>query len=391
MTRAGARGGWLWPVIWSLCGLLALAACAAYFMRDNLFKAIIKPTVPFQVDVQPPAPDYGDAAAWAMRPQGSARRDAAARAAVAASAGDVFFVHPTTAHTGGEGWNADLADPDARRRLEAVALPVHAMAFADAGDLWAPRYRQAVLFALLTQREDSREAIAFAHGDVIAAFQAFQAARDPARPYVLVGVGQGGLHVQRLLQEVVAAAPPDAPARAGLAAAYVIDQPMPLELFQTGGALAGLGLCARPGQTGCVVTFMTEDAGDARGRELVTRRALHWTARTGYVALGDRTAACVNPLNGGAGPFAPPSANDGSVAANGLRRDEEPPLLPGETGARCEDGGLQVEVNRPAALTRPRFELASRSRLQGFNLFYAPLGRDAATRMAAHKRAMAGR
>jgi Protein of unknown function (DUF3089) len=384
------RRGWVAPAMAALAASAGLLALLGYLMRDNLHKALIKPTVPFQVTTPPPAPDYGNAYAWALRPQAAgdaAAGDAAAGDAAAgdAAAGlsDVFFVHPTTAHDGGSGWNADIEEPRPRARLEAVALPVHGRPFSRAGELWAPRYRQAVLFAMVDLREDGRDALDLAHSDVARAFAVFQAARPAGRPYVLAGVGQGGLHVQRLLQEVVARARPGDPARSELAAAYVIDQPMPLALFQVGGPLRDLGQCRAPDQTGCVVTYATVDAGDARGLELATTRALSWTAATGYGALGGRVAACVNPLNGGAGPVAPPSANEGSAAATGLSRDESPPLLPGETGARCVGGPLIVERNRPAALTRPRFVLGARSHASGYNLFYEPLSRDVSARVAA--------
>jgi hypothetical protein len=357
-------------LMWSIVGLNVFLAVLAYAMRDNLFRYMIEPAVPFQVDEHPPAPDYMDAAAWAVRPQGG-------RAAQNTQKADIFFIHPTTAWSGATGWNADISDPVSRTRLEEVALPNHGEPFAAAGAIWAPRYRQAVLYASLARREDSREALTLAYDDVARAFSAFQSARDPAKPLILVGIGQGGLHALRLMQSM-----PDLGRT--LTVAYLIDQPVPTALYEGPSAVAGFPKpCQTATSTGCFISYSALDGGDTRGRELISNRAYIWTAEKGYHSLGGQAFACVNPLTGGTDqPDALASANRGSAAASGLERGMQPPLLPGETGARCRDGLLLVEVNRPAALSRSRFELGSFYKLTAYNLFYAALANDAQTRVA---------
>ncbi len=354
-------------IIWAtVIGFNLLLALMAWVMRDNLFRALIEPAVPFQVDEPPPTPDYNDAAAWAVRPQGSPRD---------ARAGDVFFVHPTTAWSGGAGWNADIADPVSRTRLESVALPNHAEPFAAAGSIWAPRYRQAVLYASLARREDSREALNFAYQDVARAFAAFEQARDPKRPMIIVGVGQGGLHVLRLLQS-----DPSLSTRAK--AIYIIDQPVPVALYTGPAAVPGFPRpCANKQSRNCFVSYTALDGGDSRGAELIANRAIIWTQNQGYHSLNSQPFACVNPLTGGTDQNdALASANRGSAAATGLERGTQPPLLPGETGARCRDGMLLVEVNRPASISRQRFDLGTFYKLTGYNLFYDALATDAEIR-----------
>jgi pimeloyl-ACP methyl ester carboxylesterase len=356
-------------LIWSVVALNLLIAIAAVTMRDNLFRFLMTPAVPFQVDEHPTAPDYNDAAAWAIRPQGSAPDVQKA---------DVFFIHPTTAWSGAEGWNADIADPVSRTRLEDVALPNHSEPFATAGAIWAPRYRQAVLYASLARREDSREALDFAYQDIKRAFEAFKKSRNLSSPMILVGVGQGGLHVLRLLQEN--------PRLGGeLAAAYLIDQPIPTFLYEGPNALVGFPKpCETRQSVNCFVSFSVLDGGDSRGENLIRARAIIWTSAQGYHSLGNQPFACVNPLTGGTkAPNAMASENRGSAAATGLERGTQPPLLPGETGARCRNGLLLVEVNRPAALSRQRFDLGTFYKLTGYNLFYEALSRDAQARVAA--------
>jgi hypothetical protein len=339
----------------------------AYVMRDNLFRALIEPAVPFQVDEPPPVPDYNDAAAWAIRPQGND---------VSEAGGDVFFVHPTTAWSGASGWNAAIADPVSRTRLEEVALPNHAAPFDVAGSIWAPRYRQAVLYASLARREDSREALNFAYQDVARAFATFQHARDPKRPMILVGIGQGGLHVLRLLQA-------DPGLGQKVQATYIIDQPVPQALFSGPTALPSFPKpCANKASRGCFISYSALDGGDSRGSDLISKRSFIWTGDKGYHSLDGQPFACVNPLTGGTDqPDALANLNRGSAAATGLERGTQPPLLPGETGARCRNGMLLVEVNRPATISRHRFALGTFYKLTGYNLFYDALSRDGAQRM----------
>jgi pimeloyl-ACP methyl ester carboxylesterase len=353
-------------VMWSFIGLNVLFAVLAYAMRDNLFRAMIEPALPFQVDEQPSPPDYNDAAAWAVRPQGTSGSSGQA---------DIFFIHPTTAWSGAAGWNADIGDPVSRTRLEDVALPNHAEPYSSAGSLWVPRYRQAVLYASLARREDSREALNFAYGDVARAFDVFMKARDPSRPLVLVGVGQGGLHALRLLQTV-----PDLAQK--VTVSYLIDQTVPESLYQGPKALPGFPQpCATATSIKCFISFTPIDGGDERGTQLTANRAIIWTREQGYHSLSGAPFACVNPLTGGTDtPDALASLNRGSAAASGLERGLQPALLPGETGARCRGGVLLVEVNRPATLSRSRFELGSFYKLTSYNLFYAALASDVKAR-----------
>jgi hypothetical protein len=355
-------------ILWTFWGFSLLLVIMAYVMRDNLFRATIAPAVPFQVDEQPPAPDYNDAAAWAIRPQGRAQL---------ASGADVFFVHPTTAWSAADGWNADIADPISRTRLEDVALPNHGAPFAAAGSIWAPRYRQAVLYASLARREDSREALNFAYQDVARAFEAFKAARNPNRKMLLVGVGQGGLHVLRLLQS-------DPSLGEMVSATYMIDQPVPVGLYDGAQAVKGFPKpCNNLSSRQCFISYNALDGGDTRGATLIGTRAMIWTPAKGYHSLAGQKFACVNPLTGGTDVSdAPASANRGSAAATGLERGLNPALLPGETGGRCRNGFLLVEVNRPSALSRERFALGTFYKLTRYNLFYDALSGDARARVS---------
>src|SRR3546814_2928020 len=63
-----------------------------------------------------------------------------------------------------------------------------ASALADAGEIWAPRYRQATLGAFLAEdRVTAGKAIDAAYRDVEQAFDAFLAAQPKNKPIILAG------------------------------------------------------------------------------------------------------------------------------------------------------------------------------------------------------------
>ena len=105
----------------------------------------------------------------------------------------VFFIHPTSyldrAH-----WNAPLDDAEANGRA-ALFLRGQASVFNEAGQVWAPRYRQATFGAFLTSQADAEKALDLAYRDVAAAFDEFLKEIGPDRPIILAGHSQGALHL----------------------------------------------------------------------------------------------------------------------------------------------------------------------------------------------------
>ena len=194
--------GWI-----GLTVVLILATAAAVW-RGDILKAGLDPQVPFQTYTPPPAPDYRDPAAWALRDVRGPDSGPAA----------IFFVHSTT-YDGGREWNGPIGHAAADAWLKRVVLPNYAGPFARSGAISAPRYRQSSLYTRLTLREDAREARAFAWRDIAAAFDTW-IARHPDGPIVLAGVEQGGDLVERLVRERVAG---DPGLRSRLVAVYLMD------------------------------------------------------------------------------------------------------------------------------------------------------------------------
>ncbi len=188
------------------------------------------------------APDSAEAAS---RDRLVPRANAATPAAVANETppkGDaaIFFVHPTSYYSKAS-WNAPLDDADANYRAK-LFMQGMASAFGDAGEVWAPRYRQATLGAFLaTDRVTAGKAIDAAYRDVELAFDAFLAAQPKNKPIILAGHSQGALHLTTLLKNRIAGTP----LARRIVAAYVIGWPISVETD-----LAGLGLpaCRRRGK-----------------------------------------------------------------------------------------------------------------------------------------------
>jgi len=236
----------------------------------------------------------------------------------------VFFVHPTSYYSRSS-WNAPLEDRDSDHRANLFVQGM-ASAFADAGEIWAPRYRQATLGAFLAEdRVTAGKAIDSAYRDVEEAFDAFLAAQPKNRPIILAGHSQGALHLTTLLKTRIAGTP----LAKRIVAAYVIGWPISLDTD-----IAGLGLpaCQTPEQKGCILGWAS--FADPADPIMVT------DAYDGTIGFDGRPRAgtrmlCTNPLTGIPDTEAPPAANIGTLKpTEGFKSGS---LIAGKIGAKCDD------------------------------------------------------
>ncbi|WP_417497636.1 DUF3089 domain-containing protein [Maricaulis sp.] len=341
----------------------ALLILAGWVLRDQVYRTFQDPGVPFQTYTPPPGADYGDEAGWYVREAFSDEDEPA-----------VFFVHPTT-YSGGANWNGQLDKPRSVEMVRSVVLPNYAAPFANSGALFAPRYRQASLYAFMNNREDSVRARLFAYADIQRAFDAFIQQIGETRPIILAGYGQGGLDVLGLLIDRVSA---DEELTARLVAAYVIESPVPLDLFT--GPLQSLPPCTTPEAVRCVYGFSSAMASEEGRLHILTERAMSWTPDGGLDFVDGRGLLCVNPLlSAVSNDYASARQHRGGVAAEGLGADVVPAPIPAQTGAQCADGVLFFEQPRSRALHRPR-RLVEDYRLPPFNLFYEDIRFDVTRR-----------
>lgn len=347
--------------------LVVLIIGALLVWRDDILEALLNPEVPYTVYRPPPAPDYARADAWDQLPGG-----ADARAAPV----DIFFVHPTT-FDGGADWNGPIGSKGSAQLYSHVMAPNYAAPFARAGRVFAPRFRQASLYTSLTVFDDAIEAREFAYGDVHAAFDYYLAHLNGGRPFILVGVEQGGVLAARLLHEEIA---PRADLRRRLVAAYLIDTVTPASRYASD---APVPACARRDEAGCLVAWVSARQGDFPRVINILSRSKVWNDEGRLVNLAGQPILCVNPLLGAASDAdAPPRLNLGAANATGLEWGARPGFMVRQVGARCVGGILRVSRPRSASL-RPQGSWAERLRAPPYNLFWADLEADALARVAA--------
>ncbi|MES2336483.1 MAG: DUF3089 domain-containing protein [Pseudomonadota bacterium] len=351
-------------------GLIVLGIAAGFVYRIwgvDLIRRYMTPGVAFQAQAALPGDAYRDRAMWLARP------DIAKSPALWVPAGQhvadggaaIFFIHPTS-YLRNDRWNAPLDDAEANDRA-ALFLRGQASAFNAAGQVWAPRYRQAAFGAFLTTRVDAERALDAAYRDVAQAFDAFLAA-NPDRPIILAGHSQGALHLTRLLRERVAGRP----LTRRIVAAYVVGWPVSRDTDL--GAL-GLPECTAPAQTGCILSW--QSFGEPADPSLILDT---FDATTGFDGRSRRGTAmvCTNPLTGAAGGSAPASANVGTLFPT--RDLASATLDPGRVPARCEGRGLLTIGEGPdvGAYVLP----GNNYHVYDYSLFWANVRADAARRLA---------
>jgi hypothetical protein len=282
----------------------------------------------------------------------------------------IFYIHPTT-YLETDRWNAPLqvgGDTEFRTQL---FVQSQASAFNAAGEIWAPRYRQAAFGAFLLNSKDAKEALDLAYGDVAAAFDRF--VREAGeRPIILAGHSQGALHLVRLLREKVAGKP----IASRIVAAYVVGWPI-----STVADLPALGLpaCRTDQETGCVLSWMS--FGDPANPDLVLDPYEH---SSGFSGARHRREdlLCVNPISGTQNGVAPAESNPGTLVptANLLSAN----VISGAVGAHCDKGLLMLDGRIPPL--GPYVLPGNNYHVYDYALFWGAIRRDAERRLAAWHR-----
>ena len=348
-----------------------LLLIALIYYRNDIFQSLQDPGQPFQTYEKPTAPNYSLAENWMDLP------DLTIDSYLDPTVGDVFVVIPVL-YKGGDHWNLPITREYQIDKLNQIIRPNYVAPYRDAGRVFAPFYRQASLYTSMTNREDARRAQNLAYKDVRKAFEYFLKHSPPERPIILAGHGQGASHAQRLLADYFQG---DLTKR--LAAAYIIDHPLPLEKFDN--ELSALKPCETETDTGCVIGWGAFMPGDGPMAErFATRLNVHEKGK-GYRMIENRPLLCTNPLMWTRSTdYAPKRLHKGGMAAIGLEPSVSAAPLSKQAGVQCEQGLLVVDKPKSRVLRRP-IRIGGQFRTMPSNLFFEDIRQNALARIESVK------
>jgi hypothetical protein len=366
--------------LWVVAGVVVLVLIAALGYRlfgTELMRIAMVPTAQFEA--APPAAEgaYAKADMWISRP-GTANDPSLwvpEGAAPEGARGDasIFFIHPTSYLERGR-WNAPLDDEESQRRAR-LFVRSQASALAAAGEVWAPKYRQATFGAFLTDKADAKKALDLAYGDVLAAFETFLALAPKDRPIILAAHSQGSLHLTRLLAERIAGKPE----AKRIAAAYVVGWPISM----TADLPAfGLPACEAAEDSGCISSW--QSFGEPADAKLVTDAFDSTPGPTGVSRAGS-PMLCVNPVTGTRNGTAGAAANRGMLIPN--RDFTEGHLQTPGVGARCDVRGfLLIGKAEDVPDLGPYVLPGNNYHVYDYALFWADIRADAVRRLKAFEK-----
>ncbi|MFC3050738.1 DUF3089 domain-containing protein [Kordiimonas pumila] len=283
---------------------------------------------------------------------------------------DIFFIHPTT-YLSRAHWNAPIGDNDSDNRVENNVMKSQTSSFNLAGNIYAPRYRQATFGAFLDDTGSGLKALGVAYTDVLAAFDNFIQTRSNGRPFILAGHSQGSLHLLYLLQHRVSGTP----LAKRMIAAYIIGWPVSLEADL--GAMADISACNTPDDTQCVVSYQTFGMNgnpDAIYQYMNNTAGLNGQPRTGTTML------CTNPLTWEVGGTAGATANLGAIARSNNTLDPISAPIKHLFGAKCGPDGILYLQQEPGKAWQEFKMVGENYHVYDYNMFYMNIRANASLR-----------
>jgi hypothetical protein len=163
---------------------------------------------------------------------------------------DCFYVYPTISSD--SGMNSDMIPGPGERN----AVEVQFARFAGVCRTFAPVYRQMTLGAVAAAAagaDVSRPAM-LAYADVANAWRTYLARYNKGRPFVLIGHSQGSLMLQEIIKNEIEGKPIARQMRLAILPGYNVLVP---QGRRVGGTFKSTPVCASPGETGCVMTWVS--------------------------------------------------------------------------------------------------------------------------------------
>jgi hypothetical protein len=201
---------------------------------------------------------------------------------------DCFYVYPTVSND--PDLNSDLVVDNS----EKSAVQVQFARFAGVCRTFAPIYRQMTLTAVAKAATggDVTQPAKFAYADVANAWRTYLARYNKGRPFVLVGHSQGSLMLQELIKHEIEGKPVAKQMRLAILPGFNLYVP---QGKRVGGTLKATPVCGPPGETGCVMTWVS-----VREKNVPPAGAIF-----GRSELPGLTVACTNPARPGSTAWEP--------------------------------------------------------------------------------------
>ncbi len=326
-----------------LVGLVLYATGYGQQLAFQAFVAANSPAKPFAPGTAVAAPDYAEQVNWAalpdiddpadLVPQGVT--EIAGLPAQGQRAVDVFFIHPT-GFLKSMSWTSPMELDSATEENTQWMMANQASAFNGCCNVYAPRYREATIFAYFGDADLRDEVLGFAYTDVKRAFEYYLDHHNQGRPFVLASHSQGTHHALRLIQEVI----DPSPVYEQMVAAYLIGAvliPVSPSWF---ASLTKVQPCASANDLGCVVHWDTMPEGSTpmdRSEPSLCTNPLSWQVDETRVAASENTGAVVPE-----GTYQLAFGGD-EDPASGQEFAQLAAPIPGQTSAQCKDGWLYAQ------------------------------------------------
>ena len=176
-------------------------------------------TASFNETNTPPEPHYEDDRYWAVLPNQYPKVLVDISGEFIKKEVDVFFVYPTLLTDKKDpSWNADIHRKELRDNVINQSVKYQASAFAKAGNLYVPFYRQShykIYIPPYNQQEELSRNLAYS--DIRSAFKYYLSHYNKGRPIIIASHSQGSIMAGMLLQEFF----DNKPLQEQLVAAYI--------------------------------------------------------------------------------------------------------------------------------------------------------------------------
>jgi len=159
--------------------------------------------IPFSSVKTPKSPDYSKNESWAVLPSQYPESLSELVGPTSDKEVDVFFIYPTLLSDKKDpAWNADIYRSDIREEVIELSVTNQASAFANAGNLYVPFYRQAHYKVFDNKlRSIAGDTWTIAYEDVKAAFQYYLNNYNNGKGIIIAGHSQGSMHGSKLVKD----------------------------------------------------------------------------------------------------------------------------------------------------------------------------------------------